>query len=234
MRSYSTTLYNLHGKCKVLFETHRRLFAPGSNELPVSFLSTNLNNVVAVCVGSTAVTFGSAPTGLIEASVGVAGMIAFVLGKASKFGPECHRVRSAVQADVYKHYANLMSGSDGDEDARTSLEAANRALDSALSKCVIDRARLVKAALSPAGFASQATAAVMESLGEIRPELFMLSQRETVAYRFAAEVIAAGFAGALSNQNYYREIEPELMLGLAKSIGTIDEKVDLVIREQRS
>ncbi len=184
-------------------------------------LEGSLGNVAAFCVGTAAVAFGAPPAGAVEATVGAAGLIGFILGRARKFGPECHRVRGRIQAEIRKNYENLISGSDGSFDAQAELAAADDALKETLGQCIIDRKALAASAVSPAGFPDQAVLVVLKSLGEARPDLFGPEQRETLAYRLARDVIHAGIEAAVSDADYYRQLEPILMYEMAAALGSI-------------
>ena len=190
----------------------------------MNVLEGTLDKLTALTIGATAIAFG-APTGLIEAGVGAAGLIGFVLGRREKFGPECAKVRARIQKDMLKSYGQLVSGSDGDENARTELEAANEALNQALEKCVIDRAALAAAAVSPRGFPKQAVAKIMAGLSEANAELFSPAKADGLAFRFAWDVVRAGVKAAVANADYYRQLEPHLMFEMARALGEVGSDV---------
>ena len=137
----------------------------------MGFFDNGLGNTTALCVGLTSAAIGL-PSGAIEASIGGAGLVGFVLGKKAKFGPECARVRKGIQKKILGSYSHLTSGSDGNWQARQDLEAADHALHECLGDCMIDRGRLAAAAVTPKGFPEQAVLVVFEELAIKRPDLF--------------------------------------------------------------
>lgn len=190
----------------------------------MSIIENSLEKVAALCVGATAMTFGVAP-GVVEASVGAAGLIGFVLGRRQKFGPENHRVRQRIQAELLESYSALVSGSDGGAGAQQDLIAANAALDAALEKCVIDRQKLAASAVTSKGFPDRAVEIVMEGLGEAYPEFFSDACASTLPYRFATDVVRAGITAAVRNADYYRQLEPQLMFEMARVLGEVREDI---------
>lgn len=197
-----------------------------------SFASSSLDKVTALCVGATAVGFGiNMPTGSIEASVAAAGLIGFVVGRSEKFGPECKRVRAKIQESIRKGYDYILTGSDGTSAARLELEIIDKKLDSYLDKCFLDREALVAAAITKRGFVDEGTAIILASINKIEPGIFgdnkfiRWRHEETITERFASDVIKAGLKSAISNLEYYKNIEPILSIEMARYIGTIDENV---------
>ncbi|MCB4771522.1 tetratricopeptide repeat protein [Ancylobacter sp. Lp-2] len=191
----------------------------------MGFLKTGLEKVAAVCVGAAALAFGTPPAGAMEVGIGTAALIGFVLDRREKFGPECRRVRERLQRDLLASYGELIAGSDGDATVRTELRAADAALDEALEHCVIDRAALAAAAVSREGFADRAAIVIMARLGEAHPELFGPERRDTLSYRFAGDVVRAGIATAAEDADYYRRLEPLLMLEFGRALGAVREDV---------
>ncbi len=189
------------------------------------FFETGLEKIAAVCVGSAAVALGSAPSGAIEASVGAAALVGFVLGRRQKFGPECKRVRARLQAEVLKSYGDLVSGSDGNFVIQSDLIAANEALNEGLERCIIDHKALAASAVSREGFPDRAVTVVMTGLGQAYPDLFGATASGTLLYRFARDVVRAGIEAAVEDENYYRQLEPRLMFEMANALGSVREDV---------
>ncbi len=190
----------------------------------MGFLTQNSGNIANLCIGTAAVALGNL-TGLKEAAIGAAGLIDFVHKQNAKFGPECARVRGRIQQQVMTGYGHLLTGSDGHADARIELEAADKALSQHLGVCIIDRATLAAYAVTPQGFLEPAVQMVMQGLAQKAPELFVAN---SLAHRFASDVLRAGLSAAIENTDYYRRLEPHLMLAMAQGIGGIDKKLDAV------
>ncbi|XWN32724.1 MAG: hypothetical protein ROR55_06410 [Devosia sp.] len=187
----------------------------------MSVLEASLGYATAFCVGTAAVVFGAPPSGTMEATIGAAGLVDFVLGRDQKFGHECRRVRGRIQSEILKNYQHLTAGSDGGDDARAELEAADEALREALGRCVVDRTVFAESAVTPAGFPARAVIMIMTTLGEQRPDLFGPEQKGALAYRFAHDVIHAGIKATFEDTNFYRKLEPVLMFEMATAIGSI-------------
>ncbi len=171
---------------------------------------------------------GLGAPGAIEASIGLAGLAEFVLGRSKKFGPECSRVRGRIQKALFANYRDFIQAEGNDWALNAELNAANDALEESLKACVIDRKRLVAVAVTPAGFSGGAVALIMGDLGQRRPDLFASDKSGTIAYRFAHDVVRAGIEAAVEDLNYYRQIEPLLMLEMASTLGIIHAAIDAV------
>jgi tetratricopeptide (TPR) repeat protein len=191
----------------------------------MSFLETGLEKVAAVCVGSAAMALGAPPTGAMEASVAAAALIGFFLGGSQKFGPECKRVREHLQSEILESYGHLISGSDGNHSVQSDLIAAHEALNEGLERCVIDRGALAASAVTREGFPDRAAIIIMAGLGEAYPDLFSADLSGTLPYRFAQDVVRAGIKAAVEDENYYRQLEPQLMFQMANVLGIVREDV---------
>ncbi|MCQ0990609.1 hypothetical protein MF134_23505, partial [Jiella sp. LLJ827] len=191
----------------------------------MSVFAGTIEKAAALCVGSAAVAHGSATTGVLEASIGAAALIGFILEKRRRFGPESERVRKRIQDEVFQSYQHLISGSDGDSEAAVELRAANEALSRSLEICLIDRKSMAAAAVTSEGFPGRAIALVMEGLGRAEPDFFGTKRADTIAYRFARDVVTAGIQAAVDNTDYYRHLEKDLMFEMARAIGTIESSV---------
>jgi tetratricopeptide (TPR) repeat protein len=196
----------------------------GSSGAGMSFIEGSLDKITALCVGATAMAVGI-PTGALEASVGAAGLIGFILGRQERFGPECRRVRQRIQARLLQNYTALVSGSDGGTNTQQDLLAVNEVLDAALEKCVIDRQKLAASAVTAKGFPDRAVEVVMEGLGKAHPEFFSSACADTLPYRFATDVVRAGITAAIRNADYYRQLEPQLMFEMARALGELRRDV---------
>ncbi len=187
----------------------------------MGFFDTGLEKAAAMCLGAAAVTFGAPAAGITEAVVAGTALVGFVLGRKQKFGPENARIRAAMQKEVLANYKQFVSGGDGNHSAHGDLEAANDVLMQALESCVINRTALAEAAVSPEGFPGKAVSVIMEKLGDVHPEFFGTGKNGTLPYRFAEDVVRAGFEAAILNAEYYRALEPALMFEMANALGMV-------------
>lgn len=191
----------------------------------MGFYENGLERTVAVCVGTTAVSFGALPSGVMEAAVGLAGLAGFVLGKSQKFGPECVRVRKRLQKQLLEDYSAYIKADGDDWNLSAELTAANDALQDCLGACFINREALVASAVTPNGFPKQAVLVVLEGLAEQRPELFGSDKHDTLPYRFAYDVVRTGIEEAVNNVDYYKQLEPSLTFEMARTLGEVREDV---------
>jgi len=196
----------------------------------VGFYENGMERLAAVCVGTVSVTFGALPQGALEVGVGAAGLAGFILGKSARFGPECARVRSRIQKRVFANYNSFIEAEGLDAGAR-DLFAAHQALLDTLGDCIIDRATLAKSAFEPNGFPVAAVRAIMRELGAKNPEFFSEGKTSTLTYRYAADVVKAGIEAAVENADYYRSLEPVLMMEMANKLGQINQGVREIKQE---
>ncbi len=194
----------------------------------MSILANVLDKVTALCVGTTAVALSGGSVGAIEATVGAAGLIGFVIGRKAKFGPESARVRGRIQAEIFADYRLLLSGSDGDLGEDDDLVAASLALDDALTDCIFDRASLAAAAVSERGFPEQAVDVIMSGLAVAAPDFFAPARSATLGFRFARDVVRAGITAAVADADYYRQLEPHLMFEMGRALGSVKADVAVI------
>lgn len=194
----------------------------------MGFYENGLERVAAVCVGATTAVYGLLPPGSVEVGIGLAGLAGFVLGKHQKFGPECARVRRGIQDKLLTDYQNFIDAEGGDWTLSTELKAAHNALLDTLEDCFINRSELAKSAVTPNGFPQSAVEFVMAELGTKRPDLFAAQHKDSLAYKYAEDVVRIGILTAVKNIDYYRSLEPEIMFEMASAIGEIREGIALI------
>lgn len=194
----------------------------------MGFYENGLERVAAVCVGATTAVYGLLPPGSVEVGIGLAGLAGFVLGKHQKFGPECARVRRGIQDKLVKDYQNFIDAEGGDWTLSAELKAAHSALLETLEDCFINRSELAKSAVTPNGFPQSAVEFVMAELGAKRPDLFAAQHKDSLAYKYAEDVVRIGILTAVKNVDYYRSLEPEIMFEMAAAIGEIREGIALI------
>lgn len=186
-------------------------------------LVDNLESVSAICVGSAAMAFGL-PPGAIETVVSAASISSSLLKDRRRFGPECSRVRQSMVNQVLVDYQKFLAA-EGGPSSSDELESAARTVERVLADCMIDRAMLARAAISDEGFAKQALALIMSELASRDPDSFGHGQITSLSYRFARDVISTGLRAATDNLDYYRKLEPELVLQLCGTVGEIRTEV---------
>ncbi|MFN3259871.1 MAG: hypothetical protein ACE37J_04850 [Pikeienuella sp.] len=191
-------------------------------------------SVAGLCAGLTAIGFGAAiAPGATEAAIGAGGLIGRVLGARQKFGPECDRTRRRIQESVRTGFTRMLEIEGDDWSAHPDLAEADAALSAALKGCMIDRRRLAAAAVSRAGFPEGAVAAVMEGLAAERPDLFSPEREGTLAHQYAGAVVSAGIRAAAENADWYRALEPDLILAIGQGVGETREEVKAGRAENR-
>jgi hypothetical protein len=216
--------YNAYG----VFMLHIR----AEDNFLIPFVTSSLDKVAALCVGATAAGFGiDLPSGSIEASVAAAGLIGFVVGESEKFGPECERVRRRIQIPILKDYKAVLEGTDGTQEDLEELKIAEESLTRHLGECFLDREKLAACATTRRGFVQQGTKIIIESLGRVNPEIFGDREgfRQSIAQRFARDVIQAGLRSAVTNIKYYKTIEPNIILNMANHIGNIEHNGEEIL-----
>lgn len=186
---------------------------------------TLANYLGQFCFGAAALAFPPAAAG-VTAAVGATALVAM-------FHAERKKHSEAGQLDSEKALKKIVSKvadawreelpMHGRHAYGKQVSDAQDALIEALPKCRMDYRTLARATAKGGGeFPEKATANVMAQLADIDPATFG-GEADTLARRFAADVIRAAFMGAVENENYFRKFEPELLLAMAEKIGDIHD-----------
>lgn len=167
---------------------------------------------------------GQEPEPVVMAAVAGVGLAALAREAFKRSGPENPRQLKKIQDHVR---ASIADWQRQEGVAEADLAAAEAALDRSLGTCFIDRQRLADSAVSGDGFPRRATELVLEHLA-LREPIFREALPGDIARRFAAQVVQAALEAAVQDEDYFRKLEPHLLLSMAQGIGKLQPLPHLV------
>jgi hypothetical protein len=166
--------------------------------------------------------FGGGAEAAVGVAIGAAGLSAVVSDAVRKHGPESQvalrRIRKNIAADL-RQQARIEKW-----ELDPSLINADAAMERALVGCFLDRKALAASAMSPKGFPGAATELILQKLADREPQVFGAAGDEA-AVRYAEIVIRTALEASVSNERYFRELHPSLLLELLKGVGTLELQV---------
>lgn len=172
--------------------------------------------------------FGGGAEAAVGVAIGGAGLAAVVSDAVRRHGPESEAalksIRKRIAADLAAH-AKVERW-----DTRADLEAADASMERALAGCFLDRKALAASARSPEGFPGSATKLILARLAEREPATF--GQDAPLAARdFVDLVVRTALEAAIENENYFKNLQPHLLMETLRGLGTVEEKVDTGFRK---
>jgi hypothetical protein len=165
--------------------------------------------------------FGGGAEAAVGLAIGAAGLSAVVSDAVRRHGPESdaamEKMRKRIRADL-ERFAMAEGW-----DTRTDLDAADAAMERALVGCFLGRQELARSACDPEGFPEAATRLILGKLAEREPATFGSDGPQT-AKDYAHRVIRAALEAALDNEDYFRRLQPHLLMETLRGLGTLRER----------
>jgi hypothetical protein len=170
--------------------------------------------------------FGSGGTeAAVGVAIGLAGLTTLVSNTVRRHGPESQRALRAIRRQVE---GDLRAQADAERwDIGGDLKAADDAMERALAGCFLDRQALAASARSHLGFPGAATELIMVKLAEREPDYFGAEASEH-SRDFAQKVIHTALEAAISNEQYFRELEPQLIMAMLHGIGKVELQLETI------
>ncbi|MCG7522316.1 hypothetical protein [Ruegeria sp. Ofav3-42] len=188
----------------------------------MAFFEDSVDRATALAATCGWLAFGGGAEAAVGVAIGAAGLVAVVSDAVRKHGPESRaaleKMRKSIRTDL-EFYAATEGW-----DNRADLEAADKAMDRALTGCFLDRKELAESSRSSVGFPDAATPLILNKLASREPTVFG-PQGSDVAKKFAHLVVRAALEAAIENEGYFRRLEPHLLMETLRGIGTLEEKL---------
>jgi hypothetical protein len=100
-------------------------------------------------------------------------------------------------------------------------------MERALTGCFLNRKELAASARQKEGFPTEGTRLILEKLAEREPGTFGPSGSQA-ARDYAGLVVRTALEAAIENEQYFKNLQPHLLMEMLRGIGSIEEKVDAV------
>lgn len=156
---------------------------------------------------------------------------------AKQFGLESKKKQAKIRTSFLQACSARFSGSAAEKELEYKLQIADEALGNALDNCFLTKAEIIQSAFSVqiddngeanANFVAFATDLLMTKLGEAEPNFFEPSLKKSEAYLYARDVVEFGFQEVVRNDDYFRQIEPQLLVSMAGALALIGHKQDKI------
>lgn len=191
-----------------------------------------LASTTALCFGLSAIYLGTSGDAT-DAAVGLAGVASWVLKGKQDFGPDSPKVMRAIGKRVQEAFEKTYGRENGWSSA--DLEIADEAMHAALGRgATLNKDDIARAAIAPEGLPTAVINKIMSKLGEADPENFgpKAKAKGKVSYTYANAVLSAGLEAAFENEEFFKKLQPKLLLEMASALGKISNDTAAIIRKQ--
>jgi hypothetical protein len=191
----------------------------------MAFIEDCIERSVALAATCGWLAFGGGAEAIAGVAIGGAGLAALVSNSVRRHGPESEAALKSIRKRILK---DLHAHATAERwDNRADLEAADAAMERALTGCFLDRQALAASARHKEGFPMEATRLILKILAEREPGTFGPSGSQA-ARDYAGLVIRTALDAAIENEQYFKNLQPHLLMETLRGIGSVEEKVDAV------
>lgn len=191
----------------------------------MAFFENAVERAAALATTCGRLAMGGGLEAAVGVTVGAAGLAAVVSSTVRKHGPESEAVLAKIRArirDDLEAFAKVENW-----DSRPDLEEADKAMERALAGVFLGRSELAASARTSQGFPEAATEMMLQKLAEREPDIFG-PRGSTVAKNYTRRVIRTALEAAIDNEDYFRKLEPHLLIETLHGLGVLEQKVDAV------
>lgn len=191
----------------------------------MAFFEDCVERSVALAATCGWLAFGGGAAAVSGVAISSGGLAALVSNSVRQHGPESKAalksLRKRILRDLRAHAAAERW------DNRADIEAADAAMERALIGCFLNRKELAASARQKDGFPTEGAQLILEKLAEREPDTFG-PYGPQVARDYARLVIRTALESALEDEQYFRNLQPHLLIETLRGIGSVEEKVDAV------
>lgn len=194
----------------------------------MQFTGKSVESISAIGIGLGALLFGPPATGTTETAIGISGLISSIRDSKTELSAELESVTQSCRKSVLSTFSHLLEGEIGSDGANADIEAADIAIVEAIKKGAFDQNSLKNCISSPKGFIESGTDQIALALGQYRPDLFDPENANKIPYQYLTTVARSALSSVFRNIEFYRKIEPGLVIEIGQKVGIIDRKLDKI------
>ncbi len=191
----------------------------------MAFFEDCVERTVALAATCGLLAFSGGAGAVAGVVIEAAGLATVVSNFVRRHGPESEIALRSIRKRILK---DLLTYTTVERwEAREDLKAADVAMKRALAGCFLDRRALAASARHKEGFSTEATRLILAKLAERAPDMFGCSGPQA-ARDYAALVVRTALDAAIENEQYFKNLQPHLLMETLRGIGSVEEKVEAV------